>query len=567
MLSKVSDILLGRSSIKSSYVIFSVAVFWVAAANFSFLSSLLQVYPLTFENAGFLVSVLLGFTALIVFVLALFCHRYTMKPIMISLLIASAFAAYFMDSYHVILDEQMIGNIFTTDTREAVDLLSPTMALYVVLIGLLPSWLVYRTRIQFPPFKRELFSRLKLVGLSLSVMVAMFFLFSPSYTSFFREHKEIRAYFNPGNFIYGTARFVGRWFEADTSVVHALGENATVPTADAHRELIIMVVGETARADRFSLNGYQRETNPLLQQEDVISLSNVISCGTLTAISVPCMFSIYRTDEYNATKVATRENALDVLKHAGVNILWRDNNSSSKGVADRVPYQDYRTPTVNPVCDIECRDVGMLDGLQGYIDAHPEGDILIVLHQMGNHGPAYYKRYPEKFEKFKPACQTNELSDCTSEEIDNAYDNAILYTDYFLAQTIDLLKQNDSEFETAMMYVSDHGESLGEFGLYLHGMPNFMAPESQRHVPIILWLGESYDDADPEDIRARRDEQFTHDNVFHTLIGFMEIESAAYDASMDIFQYRTEGLARPLPSSPSNTITVNRTPKDDTIPN
>jgi len=565
MISNVVDILLGRSSVKSSYVILAVAVFWVAVANFSFLSVLLQVYPLTFENAGFLVSVLVGFTALLVFGLALLCHRYTMKPITISLLIASAFAAYFMDSYHVIIDEQMVGNIFTTDTREAIDLLSPTMALYVVLIGLLPAWLVYRTKIHFQPFKREIVSNLKLVGLSLSVMVGMFFLFSPSYTSFFREHKEIRAYFNPGNFVYGTARFVGRWFEADTSVVYALGQDAAVREGDGHRELIIMVVGETARADRFSLNGYERETNPLLQQEDVISFTNFMSCGTLTAISVPCMFSIYRADEYSAAKVATRENALDVLTHAGVNVLWRDNNSSSKGVADRVPYQDYRAPTVNPVCDIECRDVGMLDGLQDYIDANPEGDILVVLHQMGNHGPAYYKRYPEEFEKFKPTCQTNELSDCTSEEIDNAYDNAILYTDYFLAQTIDLLKQNESEFETAMMYVSDHGESLGEFGLYLHGMPNFMAPTSQRQVPVILWLGESYHDADPEEIRARRDEQFTHDNVFHTLLGFMEIESAVYDPSMDIFQTRTEGLARPRPSSPSSSIAVSSPPIEDTL--
>lgn len=544
MFKKIFDKKSWSYGLNSFQLIIAVAIFWMATANFSFLSNLLRAYPLTLENTGFLISVLLGFTSLIVLVLALFCHRHTTKPIIILLLFASAFAAYFMDSYHVMLDEQMIANIFTTDTREAAELLSPTMALYVILLGLLPAWLVYRTEINFLPFRGELLSRLKLVGLSLFVMVGMFFLFSPSYTSFFREHKEIRAYFNPGNFVYGTARYVGRWFETDRSVVHALGEDAATPASDVHRELMVMVVGETARADRFSLNGYEKETNPLLQQEDIISFSNFKSCGTLTAISVPCMFSIFRTDEYSATRVATNENALDVLAHAGVNILWRDNNSSSKGVADRIPYQDFRNPAVNPVCDIECRDVGMLTGLQDYIDAQPEGDILIVLHQMGNHGPAYYKRYPENFEKFTPACHTNELSDCTSEEIDNAYDNAILYTDYFLDQTIDLLKQNDGQFETAMLYVSDHGESLGEFGLYLHGMPNFVAPESQRHVPVILWLGSSYDDADPDDIRARRHENFTHDNIFHTLLGFMEIESSIYDKTMDILGEHSEGVGQ-----------------------
>ncbi len=557
-LPKIIRNLFPDSGLHSNHIILAIAVFWVAVANFSFLSSLLQVYPLTLANAGFLTSVLLGFASLIVLVLALTCYRYTIKPIVISLLIASAFAAYFMDSYHVLLDEQMIRNVFATDTREAAELVSPTMVFYVTLLGLLPAWFVYRTPIHFRPFRRELYSRLKLISLALSVMVGFFFLFSPSYTSFFREHKEIRAYFNPGNYVYASIRLAGRWFEADTSIVHPLGEDAITPASDTHRELIIMVVGETARADRFSLNGYSKETNPLLRQENVISLSNVASCGTLTAISVPCMFSIYRTDEYNPTRIATSENALDVLKHAGVNILWRDNNSSSKGVADRVPYEDYRNAEVNPVCDIECRDVGMLNGLQDYINAHQSGDILIVLHQMGNHGPAYYKRYPENFERFKPACHTNELSACTSQEIDNAYDNAILYTDYFLAQTIALLKRNDNEFETAMMYVSDHGESLGEYGLYLHGMPNFVAPDSQRHVPVILWLGESFDDAAPEDIQAIRHQRFTHDNIFHTLLGLMEIKSDVYDERMDILQNHTENLTRSAAFHRSPPATANQ---------
>jgi lipid A ethanolaminephosphotransferase len=297
-----------------------------------------------------------------------------------------------------------------------------------------------------------------------------------------------------------------------------------------------MVLGETARADRFSLNGYARDTNPQLRKAGAISLSNVWACGTSTAVSVPCMFSLDGENGNAAWGKGRRENLLDVLQHAGVNVLWRDNNSDSKGVALRVPYQDYRSPKVNPVCDLECRDEGMLGDLQRYIDAHPAGDIFIVLHQMGNHGPAYYRRYPRAFEHFTPACRSDDLSRCSKEEIDNAYDNAILYTDHFLAQTIALLERNDARFETALFYVSDHGESLGEGGLYLHGMPKLIAPDTQVRVPVVLWFGKNFDDVDRPALRKKRDMRFTHANIFHTVLGFLEIETSVYQAGLDILQ-------------------------------
>jgi lipid A ethanolaminephosphotransferase len=227
------------------------------------------------------------------------------------------------------------------------------------------------------------------------------------------------------------------------------------------------------------------------------------------------------------------ENLLDVLIHAGVHVLWRDNNSDSKGVADPSIFEDFRSPDVNPVCDSECRDVGMLAGLSSYIDGQSDGDIVIVLHQMGNHGPAYYKRYPAAFEKFTPACQTNQLENCTDIEIGNAYDNAILYTDYFLAEVISFLKTYDSRFETAMYYMADHGESLGENGLYLHGLPYMLAPETQKHVASIMWFGSSYK-VDRQAMRAKANDKISHDNYFDTVLGLMEIDTDVYDPGKDI---------------------------------
>lgn len=313
-----------------------------------------------------------------------------------------------------------------------------------------------------------------------------------------------------------------------------MGADAHIPAADQGRELIILVVGETARADRFSINGYARETSPQLQAAQAISFSNFRACGTSTAVSVPCMFSASGMADFDLKKEGTQENLLDVLRHAGINVLWLDNNSDSKGVAIRTPYQDYKTPERNPVCDLECRDEGMLSKLQDYIDNHPTGDIFIVLHQMGNHGPAYYKRYPPEFEKFRPACKNNELGKCSTEEISNAYDNAILYTDHFLGKAIALLKQNDASFETGLFYVSDHGESLGENGLFLHGLPRAIAPDSQLLVPAIIWLGSGFRDIDKPAMLKKRKDRFSHDNVFHTILGMMEIGTELYRPELDL---------------------------------
>jgi lipid A ethanolaminephosphotransferase len=366
--------------------------------------------------------------------------------------------------------------------------------------------------------------------------VVLLLSFSKFYTSFLREHKSLRYYTNPIYYIYSVSKYINRTFNNAKIIILPIGKDAQVPINDIDRELIILVIGEAARADRFSLNGYQKETNPLLQKEDVISFTNMYSCGTSTAYSVPCMFSILPRDQYNDNKGASTENLLDVLSHTdNINIQWRDNNSSSKGVALRVPYYDYKLPEINPVCDVECRDEGMLVGLQKYIDDQKEGDILIVLHQMGNHGPAYYKRYPAAFEKFTPACKSNQLDECSKEEINNAYDNALVYTDYFLAQTIKLLKKNSKQFETAMIYMSDHGESLGEYGIYLHGLPYQMAPESQKHIASIFWFGDSFK-IDKKSLRSNSAKQFSHDNLFHTILGLMEVETTIYDKSLNIIQ-------------------------------
>ena len=346
---------------------------------------------------------------LIIFLLTLFSSKYTTKPILIVLLIVSSFTAYFMDTYNVVIDESMIRNSLQTNLSESADLFSFKLIGYILFLAVVPSYFVFKTKLDYKPFKQELYAKLRTLFFSLGIILIILFSFSKFYTSFFREHKSLRFYTNPIYWIYSIGNYINKNLENVPITVKTIGVDAKI-TPDAitpkeeKTELIIMVLGEAARADRFSLNGYKKETNPLLKKEDIVNFSNMYSCGTSTAESVPCMFSIFGKADYDYKKGISTENILDVLTHTNdIKVLWRDNNSDSKGVALRVDFEDFRTSKSNTKCDdVECRDEGMLVGLEDYIEKNRGKNILIVLHKMGNHGPAYYKRYPKEFEKFTP---------------------------------------------------------------------------------------------------------------------------------------------------------------------
>jgi len=506
-----------------------VAIFFVIFDNVSFFKNTVKIYSLGSENIAFLFSLAIVLVSFTIFLFSLLSSKYTTKPILIFSLIASSFANYFMNTYHIVIDGSMLQNALQTDLEESLDLFSFEMVAYFIFLGVLPSIFVYKAKVTYGTFKSELISKLKTIFISLAIIIVVLFSFSKYYTSFFREHKPLRFYTNPTYWIYSAGKYVGNTFAGVDGELQTIGLDAVVEkNRDSKRKIVILVVGEAARADRFSLNGYSKETNPLLKNENIVNYKNINSCGTSTAISVPCMFSLSCKDDFNYKKGILVENVVDVLEHTKeIKVLWRDNNSDSKGVALRVDFESFRTSKNNTICDDgECRDEGMLVGLDSYIEKHSKKDILIILHQMGNHGPAYYKRYPKKFEKFTPVCETNQLEECSVEEISNAYDNAILYTDYFLSKTINFLKKYSKENETKMIYISDHGESLGENGLYLHGLPYFMAPSCQTNVAALLWDGGKR--------RANIDTEYSHDNLFHTLLGLYNVKTIVYDKTKDI---------------------------------
>ena len=447
--------------------------------------------------------------------------------------------AYFMNTYHVVIDDSMIRNMMQTDLDETMDLLSLKQMLYFILLGVLPAYIIYKIPIKYSSIKKELIRKIKYLLTFLTIIGISVFVFFNFYSSFAREHKPLRYSTNPTYWIYALGQYIYKTFDSGPIEIKPLGRDAKIIKKSTDKpKVVILVVGEATRAKNFSYNGYHRETTPQLKNEEIINFPNVSSCGTSTAVSVPCMFSFYNRKDFTYKKGRYTENVLDILHHTKeVSILWKENNSDSKGVALRVPFKYYKNTFYNKSCiEGECRDEGMLADLKEFIATQQGKDVLIVLHQMGNHGPAYYKRYLKSFEKFTPVCKTNQLEECTQEEIVNAYDNAILYnTDDFLTKTIQVLKHFDATHQAAMIYISDHGESLGENGIYLHGLPYFMAPDEQTHVPAFVWMNQKFKNS--INLNAvDTTKQYSHDNLFHTLLGLFSVQTEVYDPKLDIFK-------------------------------
>ena len=542
-LSKIYD-----REVNLSYLIIIVALYLVATANIGFFEQVLNVYPFS-KNIGFILSITGLLFGLMWLVLQLLCYRPIAKPVLIALLITAAICGYFTDAYGTIFDTNMLINSMETDQAEAMGLFAPSMVIRLLILGVLPAFIISKIRLKRFTWQRSILQKTATLILSIALIAACLLPFGDQYASFFRQHKQVRSYANPITPIYSTIKlgenYIDELRRPDTLTLHATDAKRVASANSVNNstkpKLMVFVVGETARADHFGLNGYTRNTTPLLsKQSNLYSFKEAVSCGTSTAYSVPCMFSYANRENYDIDTAKYNENVLDTLSKQGVNVIWRDNNSSSKGVADRVTFEDYKTADTNPNCDVECRDIGMLDGFDklvksGSSQKETPKDTLILLHQMGNHGPAYYQRYTKEFEEFKPVCMTNELSKCDTQSVINGYDNAILYTDYFLNNVIDTLKSYEQDYDVVMVYMSDHGESLGENNIYLHGLPYKFAPDTQKHVPAVIWSPDS-NNIDADSLSSMSSQPVSHDFITPTLLSFFGITTDEVKAAPTFFK-------------------------------
>jgi lipid A ethanolaminephosphotransferase len=489
----------------------------------------------------FAAAVFAAFTAFYFAAAALLATRRTAKPLLTVLLIATAAAAYYMERYAVYFDRAMLRNVLATNYHEASELLGRDLVAYVLAFGVLPSALVWWTRLKQRPLRRSVAVRLACISVAVATGVASLLRVFPDFASLMRNRGEVRYLLTPGNLVAaGVANAWGRAKRPNAPKITVGGDARLGPAwrARTRPALFVLVVGETARAQNFSLNGYARPTNPQLSALDVINFPHVQACGTSTEVSLPCMFSPFGRRGYDEEKILTHESLLHVLARAGFQVLWRDNQSGCKGVCQGLPAEQLDRAKVEALCaEGQCLDEILLRGMEG-IARDSRGNLFVVMHQLGSHGPAYFKRYPAVFRHFTPACESEELRHCTQAEIVNAYDNSLLYTDFVLGQVIAFLDKAQATHDTALLYLSDHGESLGENGLYLHGVPHAIAPDVQRHVPFLMWLSPAFRrdfQVDGNCMREQAARPASHDNLFHSLLGVLDVQTAAYQPGMDLF--------------------------------
>lgn len=493
------------------------------------------VYAVVFLAATFCLL-----TALFALALLLLPLRWLGRPLLSLLLPLAALAAYFMHAYGVAIDDRMIMNVFETDRAEALQLMSVVLLVYFLLLGVLPVVWLWKVPLRRQRWAPALRARLLALGAALAVIALVAGGFYQSYASLLRNHRDLRFYIVPNNLVNGFRHYVIEDAGVEGPLQVVGGDAHQRPRAAGRKPVVVvLVIGETARADHLSLNGYPRPTTPKLAQvKGLVNFSAAHSCGTETAVSLPCMVSNLGQDDYSPAKAAARENLMDVVRRAGPDVVWVENQSGCKRACDRVQRVYTRDLKLPQYCqDGECHDEILIEALRRQL-ASVQRDTLMVLHQMGSHGPAYYLRYPvPAFEAFTPVCKTNVLDQCTPEQIINTYDNTIHYTDHVLAGLIDTLRA-DAAVDSAFVYLSDHGESLGEYGLYLHGAPRMLAPSQQTHIPMVAWFSDGYLAASglrSSCVARRSGDPVSHDNLFHSVLGLLAVATRDYRRDLDLF--------------------------------
>ncbi len=531
-----------RPSMSSRRLVLLLSVYFFFVLNLPLLARLVDILEQQASvKLGFVLSIPVFFIASLNVLFTLVAVKYLEKGIFVLLLLLSSLVSYAMFQYGVVFDRNMMANIMQTHQGEARSYLNAASLLWFGLTGLLPALLLARVRIEHGGLVKDLLWKGVSVLGSLAAIALIALFYYKDYASVGRNHNYLKQLIIPTYYLSSAGGYVNQTYLKEELPWRTLGEDARVerPRHNGKPNLLVLLVGETARGMNFELNGYPRETNAFTQRQGVVSFQSVSACGTATAVAVPCMFSRQSRVEYDAERTERQDNLLDIMQRAGIDVGWFENDGGCKGVCERVPTQAFRPEDVGPLCDGDyCQDGVMLEPLRQALDQPGQQDRVLVLHMVGSHGPTYYQRYPAKFAHFTPDCQRSDIQNCSARELVNTYDNTIYYSDYIISQVLNELKQRQDNWNTGLVYLSDHGESLGESGLYLHGMPYALAPVEQTRVPLLMWLSDGLSQEAKLDSqcvqRQAKEGDFSHDNLFDSMLGLMGIKTALYQPALDM---------------------------------
>lgn len=469
----------------------------------------------SFTGVSIIVSLVIAMLVANAFALFLifFFSRLVGKILLVLFFIINAVAVYFINTYSVIIDESMIGNVLNTNYSESSSFFSIKLVLYVVLLGILPSVFIVKAKIITVTVKKFLVS----ISLTLLFLLTLAFANASNWLWIDKNSKTLGGLAMPWSYAVNIPLFYIHQFKKNEKEI--LLPDATIK--DNQKSVVILVIGESARSENFSLYGYPKNTNPLLSKTPNVSHFNATSDATYTTAGVKSIVEHENTDELY-------EILPNYLYRNNVDVIWRTTNWGEPPVHIK-NYQNREALMPNCKGDGCDYDGILLSGLKEQILASKKNKILIVLHTSTSHGPTYSKKYPAQFEIFKPVCNSVELGNCSHTELVNAYDNTIVYTDYLLANVIKDLKQLQ-EYKSAMIFVSDHGESLGENNLYMHGLPRSIAPKQQYEIPFIVWT------SDNSARQMKPNKILTQNYVFHSVLNFLNIQSPVYKEQMNIFK-------------------------------
>ena len=469
----------------------------------------------SFTGVSIIVSLVIAMLVANAFALFLifFLSRLVGKILLVLFFIINAVAVYFINTYSVIIDESMIGNVLNTNYSESSSFFSIKLVLYVVLLGILPSIFIIKAKIITVTVKKFLVS----ISLTLLFLLTLAFANASNWLWIDKNSKTLGGLAMPWSYAVNIPLFYIHQFKKNEKEI--LLPDATIK--DNQKSVVILVIGESARSENFSLYGYPKNTNPLLSKIPNVSHFNATSDATYTTAGVKSIVEHENTDELY-------EILPNYLYRNNVDVIWRTTNWGEPPVHIK-NYQNREALMPNCKGDGCDYDGILLSGLKEQILASKKNKILIVLHTSTSHGPTYSKKYPAQFEIFKPVCNSVELGNCSHTELVNAYDNTIVYTDYLLSNVIKDLKQLQ-EYKSAMIFVSDHGESLGENNLYMHGLPRSIAPKQQYEIPFIVWT------SDNSARQMKPNKILTQNYVFHSVLNFLNIQSPVYKEQMNIFK-------------------------------
>ncbi|MFT3933709.1 MAG: phosphoethanolamine--lipid A transferase EptA [Chitinophagaceae bacterium] len=448
-----------------------------------------------------------------VYFLIFFLSRVVGKFLAVLFFIGNAIALYFVNTYHVIIDETMIGNVLNTDYKEATSFFSFKLILYIIVFGILPSIYIIRAKIINVTLKRFLIT----FSVTLLLIATVAFINARNWLWIDKNSKTLGGLAMPWCYSVNISLFYVHKHQENKKEI--LLPDATIKNNE--KKVVVLVIGESSRSQNYSLYGYEKNTNPFLSKTPNLFHFNATSCATYTTAGVKCILEHTHTDDLY-------EILPNYLNRNGVDVVWRTSNWGEPPIH----IKNYQTEdTLKKKCKGDgCNyDEILLTDLKEQITSSTKDKVLIVLHTSTSHGPTYSKKYPPSFETFKPVCNSVELAKCSHDELINAYDNTIVYTDYILHNVIEDLKQL-KDYKSTMIFVSDHGESLGEKNLYMHGLPVSLAPKEQYEIPFIVWL------SDNSARQLKPNTTLSQNNVFHSVLNFLDVQSPVYNEGLNIFK-------------------------------